>query len=84
MTLADKIRKYLHNLSPALSNSVAARLLRECELRLAEIEDLKRLAEPCKCEERIVGMCIPCAMRDQFAGGDSAVDISKDFPEPPA
>ena len=38
MTLADKIRKYLHNLSPALSNSAAARLLRECEIELAKME----------------------------------------------
>ena len=53
------------------------------ERQQQELEALRRLAEPCKCAERIIGMCVPCAMRDQFAGGDSAIEISRDFPLPP-
>ena len=43
-----------------------------------QIDDLEKLIKPCCCDEH-VGMCVPCAMRDRVAGGDSISEVVKDY-----
>ena len=41
------------------------------------IMNMQKLIEPCDCKNRI-GKCVPCAMRDRVAAGDSIEEVVKD------
>ena len=54
-------------------------LQKTIEWQTTRIKDLYELIKPCACADREIGMCIPCAMRDRVAAGESVRDVVEDY-----